>query len=66
MSIRQAAKGLIRKGQVITEELLNRIEMAFRAYDPCFGCATHALPGQMPLEVRIYDAEENLKDIISR
>ncbi len=40
--------------------------MAFRAYDPCFGCATHALPGQMPLEVRIYDAEGNLRDVISR
>ena len=24
------------------------VEMAFRAYDPCFGCATHSLPGQMP------------------
>lgn len=66
MSVRQAAKGFIRKGQVITEGLLNRIEMAFRAYDPCFGCATHALPGQMPLEVRIYDAEGNLRDVISR
>ncbi len=66
MSVRQAAKGLIRKGQVITEGLLNRIEMAFRAYDPCFGCATHALPGQMPLEVRIYDVEGRLKDILSR
>ncbi len=29
------------------------IEMAFRAYDPCYGCATHSLPGQMPLIVRI-------------
>ncbi|MCX7680597.1 MAG: Ni/Fe hydrogenase subunit alpha [Anaerolineae bacterium] len=63
MSVRQAAKGLIRKGQVITEGLLNRIEMAFRAYDPCFGCATHALPGQMPLEVRIYDAEGNVRSL---
>ncbi len=66
ISVRQAAKGVIRKGQVLTEGLLNRIEMAFRAYDPCFGCATHALPGQMPLEVRIYDAEGNLRDVISR
>ena len=30
--------------------------MAFRAYDPCFGCATHSLPGQMPLTVEIRDA----------
>ncbi len=56
MSIKRAAQGLIHKGTVITEGLLNQIEMAFRAYDPCFGCATHALPGQMPLEVIIRDA----------
>jgi F420-non-reducing hydrogenase large subunit len=29
------------------------VEMAFRAYDPCLGCATHTLPGAMPLEVRL-------------
>jgi F420-non-reducing hydrogenase large subunit len=52
MSIKKAAKGLIKGGQV-REGLLNRIEMAFRAYDPCLSCATHALPGKMPLEVRI-------------
>jgi F420-non-reducing hydrogenase large subunit len=56
MSVKKAAQGLIRKGVVVTEGLLNRIEMGFRAYDPCFGCATHALPGQMPLEVVIRDA----------
>jgi len=33
--------------------------MAFRAYDPCFGCATHTLPGQMPLEVVIHDSQGN-------
>jgi F420-non-reducing hydrogenase large subunit len=42
--------------------LLNRVEMAFRAYDPCFGCATHALPGQMPLEVVIRDADGRVVD----
>jgi F420-non-reducing hydrogenase large subunit len=56
MSIKRAAEGLIKKGQVITDGVLNRIEMAFRAYDPCFGCATHSLPGQMPLEVIVHDA----------
>ncbi len=56
MSIRKAAQSLIHSGTVITEGLLNRIEMAFRAYDPCFGCATHSLPGQMPMEVVIRDA----------
>ncbi|MGQ9926310.1 MAG: Ni/Fe hydrogenase subunit alpha [Chloroflexaceae bacterium] len=56
MSVKKAAQGLIQKGTVVTEGLLNRIEMGFRAYDPCFGCATHALPGQMPLEVVIRNA----------
>jgi len=56
ISIKKAAQALIKKGQVISEGILNRVEMAFRAYDPCFGCATHTLPGQMPLEVRIHDA----------
>jgi F420-non-reducing hydrogenase large subunit len=57
MSIKKAAEGVIKKGSKITEGTLNRIEMAFRAYDPCFGCATHTLPGQMPLELTIHDAE---------
>ena len=52
MSVKKAAQGLIHKGQV-TEGKLNMVEMAFRAYDPCFGCATHSLPGKMPLEVFI-------------
>jgi F420-non-reducing hydrogenase large subunit len=52
MSVKKAAQGLIHKGKV-SEGLLNMVEMAFRAYDPCFGCATHSLPGQMPLEVTI-------------
>jgi len=59
MSVDRAAKGLIKKGN-ISEGLLNMVEMAFRAYDPCFGCATHSLPGQMPLVARIYDARRNL------
>jgi F420-non-reducing hydrogenase large subunit len=50
MSIKKAAQGLIHKGQV-TQGKLNMVEMAFRAYDPCFGCATHTLSGKMPLEV---------------
>lgn len=56
MSIMKAADGFIKKGVEISEGILNRIEMAFRAYDPCFGCATHSLPGQMPMELIIHDA----------
>jgi len=66
MSVRKAAQGLIKKGTVVTEGLLNRIEMAFRAYDPCFGCATHSLPGQMPLIVSIYDAQGKIIEQLRR
>jgi len=48
MSVDKAAKNLIKEGKV-NDGLLNMVEMAFRAYDPCFGCATHTLPGEMPL-----------------
>lgn len=58
MSTHKAATSLIKDGQV-TEGLLNMVERAFQAYDPCFGCATHSLPGQMPLQVTIRDAEGN-------
>jgi F420-non-reducing hydrogenase large subunit len=66
MSVKKAAQGLIKKGTVVTEGLLNRIEMAFRAYDPCFGCATHSLPGQMPLIVSIYDAQGKMVEQLRR
>jgi F420-non-reducing hydrogenase large subunit len=57
MSVDKAARSLISKGTVVTEGLLDRIEMGFRAYDPCFGCATHTMPGQMPLVVTIRNHE---------
>ena len=57
MSIKKAAMELIKPGKEITEGLLNRIEMAWRPYDPCFGCATHTLPGQAPMEVIIRDSK---------
>jgi F420-non-reducing hydrogenase large subunit len=59
MSINKAARSLIHNGAVVSEGLLNQVEMAFRAYDPCFGCATHSLPGQMPLQVTVRDAQGN-------
>jgi F420-non-reducing hydrogenase large subunit len=59
MSVERAAKGLIKSGKV-TEGLLNKVEMAFRAYDPCLGCATHSLPGHLPLLVKIYDSQKQL------
>jgi len=65
MSIRDAAKGLIR-GDEVSEGLLNMVEMAFRAYDPCFGCSTHALPGKAPLKVSVYDDEKRLIQTVQR
>ena len=64
MSIKKAAQSFIKSGTVITEGLLNRVEMAFRSYDPCFGCATHSLPGQMPLEVKIRDVDGNTVEVL--
>ena len=65
MSVDKAAKGLISEGKV-DDGILNMVEMAFRAYDPCHGCATHALPGQMPLVVRVLDASYNIRQEIRR
>ncbi|HZY45300.1 MAG TPA: Ni/Fe hydrogenase subunit alpha [Anaerolineae bacterium] len=66
MSIKKAAQSLITKGTIVTEGLTNMIEMAFRAYDPCFGCATHSLPGQMPLEVTIRGANGEVVDVLKQ
>ena len=65
MSIEKAAKSLIHKGEV-PEGILNMVEMAFRAYDPCHACATHSLPGRMPLEVNVYDSNGGLVRRLSR
>jgi F420-non-reducing hydrogenase large subunit len=65
MSIRNAAQGLIHNGKV-SDGLLNMVEMAFRAYDPCFACATHYAIGQMPLEVKIYDNQKQLMKTVKR
>ncbi len=66
ISIKKAAQALIQKGQVVSGGILNRVEMAFRSYDPCLGCATHTLPGQMPLEVRIRDAQGNILEVLQQ
>lgn len=61
----EAAKKLIHKGNV-EEGLLNMVEMAYRAYDPCFGCSTHTLSVDPYLRVEIYDAEGKLCRTIDR
>ena len=52
-------------GPNITEGMLNRVEAAVRAHDPCLSCSTHAV-GQMPMVVEIFDAEGNLVQSVSR
>jgi F420-non-reducing hydrogenase large subunit len=64
-SVRDAAKGVIKNGE-INDGLLNKVEMAFRAYDPCFGCSTHSLPGEGPLTVEIHDSANRLVKTIQR
>jgi F420-non-reducing hydrogenase large subunit len=64
MSVKKAAQTLIHKGTIIKEGLLNTIEMAYRAYDPCMACATHTLPGQMPLEVYIRDDQGQIVEAL--
>jgi F420-non-reducing hydrogenase large subunit len=66
MSIKKAAQGLVQPGKPVSETILNLIEMAFRAYDPCLGCATHAMPGQTPLWVKVYNHEHELVQEIRR
>lgn len=65
LSIKKAAQAFI-KGDRVREGLLNRVEMAFRAYDPCLSCATHALPGRMPLTLNIRDRGGNLVRTVKR
>lgn len=53
MAIKQAAMKVIQPGKEVGQGLLNMVEMAFRLFDPCFSCATHTLPGSMPLTVEV-------------
>ena len=65
MGVEKAARGLI-SGKEVSDGLLNMVEMAFRAYDPCLGCATHSLLGEMPLEVTIRDPEGEVVRVVRR
>lgn len=61
MSIDKAARSFIRGGEV-REGLLNMVEMAFRAYDPCHACGTHSLPGELKIVVELYSENGELLD----
>lgn len=60
-AVRWVADNVISGEPNVTEGMMNQIEVAIRAYDPCLSCATHAL-GQMPLEVKLYDNDGVLID----
>jgi NAD-reducing hydrogenase large subunit len=64
-AVRGVANDYLSGKPEITEGLLNRVEVAIRAYDPCLSCATHAL-GRMPLEVKMYGPDGELIDSGSR
>lgn len=60
-SVNHVAKSWMNGKKEITEPMMNAVEVAIRAYDPCLSCATHAL-GQMPLDISLYDKDHNLLD----
>ncbi len=66
MSLKKAAQGFIKKGVEVNDGILNMIEMAFRAYDPCFSCATHSLPGEMPVILNIRESDGTLIRTLQR
>jgi F420-non-reducing hydrogenase large subunit len=65
LSIDKAARSLIKKGKV-NDGLLNMIEMAFRAYDPCHACGTHSLPGNMPMAFYLYNKDGSLLNVVKK
>jgi F420-non-reducing hydrogenase large subunit len=65
LSVDKAARSLI-KGGKIDDGMLNMVEMAFRAYDPCHGCGTHTLPGSMPFMIYVYGENGALIETVKR
>jgi F420-non-reducing hydrogenase large subunit len=66
MAVRRAAAHLLRGASASDEGLLNMVERAFRAFEPCVGRATHSLPGRMPLELHLRRADGTLRRVIRR
>jgi len=66
LSVDKVARALLDASKADDQGLLNMVEMAFRAYDPCHGCGTHALPGAVSLKISIRDAAGNLLRTVSR
>jgi F420-non-reducing hydrogenase large subunit len=64
MSVKRAAKDLIKNGKY-DQGTLNRVEMAIRAYDPCFSCATHEMDGRIPVEITILGADGEVRAVLN-
>ncbi len=60
-AVNQVATNVMTSQPEITEGMMNAVEVAIRAYDPCLSCATHAL-GQMPLEITLYNSDDKIID----
>lgn len=60
-SVNYVAKAVMTGKEVITEGMMNAVEVAIRAYDPCLSCATHAL-GKMPLEITLVNEFDEIID----
>ncbi len=63
MSIKQAAVDLIKGGEY-DQGMINKIEMCYRAYDPCLSCATHILDGRLAVKIDIVDSKGEVIDIL--
>jgi F420-non-reducing hydrogenase large subunit len=63
MSVKQAATSLIKDGKY-DQGILNQVEMAIRAYDPCLSCATHDLDGRIPVKLEIRDMQGEVIDTL--
>jgi F420-non-reducing hydrogenase large subunit len=63
MSVKQAAMMLIKNGKY-DQGILNMVEMAIRAYDPCFSCATHNLDGTLPVKITIMNSKGRIIDTL--
>ena len=64
-AVDSVAKTYIKAGQPVQEGMLNRVEAAVRAHDPCLSCSTHAV-GQMPMIIDITDPEGNVMQTLRR
>jgi len=64
MTVKKAAQALS-EGQSNNRRTAQPDRACLAAYDPCMGCATHVLPGQLPIEVAVYDADGKRIEVVS-